>query len=249
MNAKVAFVTSGAKGIGFAIVKSLVVAGWDVFFTYGQSAEEAALLSAFATRHGRRARGMQANLFSQRSVLVSVQTCLAEFGPVDAFIHNFGPFRYQRTPLSEYTDNLWNDMMCGNLNCFVWIYRQVVDSMQQRGFGRIVTLGFDGAASAVGWQYRSAYAAAKAALASLTRSVAKELRGCNITANMVCPGDIRGQRKMMMFDESSEDNGLVPVVGEDIGRFIAFLCEDGSRHISGTVTTLNGGVDTPIDSL
>lgn len=244
MSQRVALVTSGAKGLGHATVRALLEADWNVLFTYGRSVEEAHGLIAEAERLGRRAVCVQANLLDKREVHQAVATCMEAFGRVDALIHNFGPFVFERTPLSAYSDEQWNRMMDGNLNNFFWMYRQVAAGMRARQFGRIVTVGSDGAAVAAGWHSRAAYAAAKSGLASLTRSIAREERTFGITANMVCPGDIRGELKMRMIrevaDETSED-GHRPPVGEDVGRTVVFLCQEASQQVNGTIMEVTGG--------
>ena len=245
MPQRVAFVTGAAKGLGHATVRALLEAGWDVFFTYQHSQEEASHLVEEAFRLDRRAVAFQANLLDKSDVLAAVEACYAEFSRIDALIHNFGPFVFDRVLLADYSDELWDRMMDGNLRNFFWMYRAVVGGMRRQAFGRIVTIGYDGSAEAVGWRFRSAYAAAKAGLASLTRTVAREERQNGITANMVCPGDIRGKHKVEMIREVAQvDDPLGrPPVGEDVARMIVFLCQEASAQVNGTVTEVTGGYD------
>jgi 3-oxoacyl-[acyl-carrier protein] reductase len=245
MNRRVAFVTGGAKGLGHAMVKALIDAGWNVFFTYRTSRCEADVLVDYAAEHDKEAAYAQADLTLRHEVENAVRACLERFGKIDAFIHNFGPFVFERHPLSDYTDDMWRRMMDGNLTNFFWIYRMVVPGMRQRGFGRIVTIGYDGAAHAEGWRFRGAYAAAKAGLAALTRTVAREERQNGITCNMVCPGDIRGSYKMAKIGDLKEHSTgpMRPPVGEDVARVVVFLCDEASQKLSGTVTEVTGGYD------
>jgi 3-oxoacyl-[acyl-carrier protein] reductase len=245
MTPRVAFITSAAKGLGHATVKSLLRAGWDVCLTYGNSVEEAHLLEVEARRLNRRLLTLRVDLLDKSAVTDAVLQCLAEFSRIDALIHNFGPFVFERVALAEYDDDMWQRMFDGNLHNFFWMYRLVIEGMRERAFGRFITIGYDGAGDAVGWRYRSAYAAAKAGLASLTRSVAREERQNGITANMVCPGDIRGANKMKMIDEVRESTsplGRSPV-GEDVARMIVWLCDEDSQQLNGTVTEVTGGYD------
>lgn len=242
MAERVAFLTSGAAGLGHAGVRALLEAGWNVFFTYGKSKSEAADLVAHAAAIGRRAACKSVNLLDQNEVVAAVKSCTAEFGPIDALIHNFGPFVFKRLSLAEYSDEQWNRMQDGNLNNFFWMYRAVIQGMRERQFGRIVTVGSDGAAVAAGWNRRAAYAAAKSGLASLTRSIAREEREYGITANMVCPGDIRGDLKKRMIREVGEpaDGPLRTPVGEDIARAVVFLCDKQSQQLNGTILEVTG---------
>ncbi|WDL96256.1 SDR family oxidoreductase [Alicyclobacillus sp. ALC3] len=242
MSQRVAFLTSGGKGLGYAGVRALLEAGWDVFFTYGNSADEAAQLVSRAHALGRRAHGRPVDLLEQSEVVSAIEACQQEFGEIDALIHNFGPFVFERLPLAEYSDEQWRRMIDGNLSNFFWMYRVVVQSMRDRRFGRIITVGSDGAAVAAGWNRRAAYAAAKSGLASLTRSIAREEREYGITANMVCPGDIRGDLKMRMIREADAPTSgeqRAPV-GEDVARAVVFLCDEHSQQVNGTVMEVTG---------
>jgi 3-oxoacyl-[acyl-carrier protein] reductase len=240
-----AFVTSGARGLGNAVVRTLLEHGWHVALTYHSSEEAAKQLIAEGEKLGKTVLAYSVDLMKQADVETAVQSCLAMFPRIDALIHNFGPFVFERVALADYTDDMWRRMMDGNLTNFFWIYRQLIGSMRANGFGRIVTIGYDGAAEAAGWRYRAPYGAAKVALAALTRSIAREERQNGITANMVCPGDIRGIHKMQMIREldAPEDWLGRPPVGEDVARMIRFLCADDSGQLNGTVTEVTGGYD------
>lgn len=245
MEERFAFVTAGGKGLGQAIVKGLLTAGWHVAFTYHTSEALAAKVVDDAASLHRRALAIHADLLKQSDVESAIAKCLMEFGRIDALVHNFGPFVFERLPLAEYSDELWQQMQNGNLSNLFWMYRKVVPGMRERAFGRIVTVGYDGAGFARGWRYRAAYAAAKAGLASLTRSIAREERQNGITANMVCPGDIRGQDKMRTISEVRlpENTSARPAVGEDVSRMVALLCGVDSQQLNGTVTEITGGYD------
>lgn len=237
------FVTSAGKGLGHAMVLSLARAGWDVAFTYGDSRAEAEALVASVHDAGKRCLAMHCDLFHRAAVLSAIEETQAQLGTVTAFVHNFGPFVFERKPLAEYDEEMWQRMMHGNLTNFFWIYRALIDGMREERFGRLVTVGYDGAAEARGWPYRAAYAAAKAGLAALTRSIAKEERAYGITANMVCPGDIRGQDKMRLFEDvlgEMTPEGLRPVVGEDVARAVTWFCHSDSQEVNGTILEITG---------
>lgn len=245
MTRRVAFVTSGARGLGHAIVESLLENGWDVYFTYHKSKDSAADLLSKAEARNQRAIATQADLFKQNDVVAAVQNCQRDFGRIDALVHNFGPFEFTRKPLVDYSDIRFREIMDGNLTNLFWMLPEVIPGMREQAFGRIVTIGFDGAGRAAGWRYRAPYAAAKAGLAALTRSLAREERQSGITANMVCPGDIRGQHKMHMIRDVEEAHDPLgrPPVGEDVARLVTWLCAPESQQINGTVTEITGGYD------
>ncbi|MFT9598622.1 SDR family oxidoreductase, partial [Mesobacillus sp.] len=98
------------------------------------------------------------------------------------------------------------------------------------------------------WIYRSAFAAAKSGLASLTKTLALEEAENGITANMVCPGDITGEWKERTISESLNSlDSSVPVgrpgTGEDISRVISFLSNEDSSFITGSIIPITGGKD------
>lgn len=238
-----AFVTSAGKGLGHAMVLSLASAGWDVSFTYGTSESEARELEKSVRDLGRMSLAIQCDLFDRDEVRSAIGQAHSKMDTITGFIHNFGPFVFERKPLAEYDEDMWQRMMHGNLTNFFWIYRAIIAGMRQENFGRLVTVGYDGAGEARGWRYRAAYAAAKSGLAALTRSIAREERTFGITANMVCPGDIRGQDKMRMFDDVAGEEtaeGLRPVVGEDVARAVKWLCHSDSQEVNGTVLEITG---------
>lgn len=243
MSTRAAFVTSAGKGLGHAMVLSLARAGWNVGFTYGDSREEALALQSRVADLGVRAVAIQCDLFDRDSVMHALAAAKRELCAIDALVHNFGPFVFERKPLAEYDEEMWQRMMHGNLTNFFWLYRGVIDDMRSRSFGRLVTVGYDGAGEARGWRYRAAYAAAKAGLAALTRSIAREERMHGITANMVCPGDIRGEDKMRMFDDVEDvrtSEGLRPPVGEDVARIVRLFLQEDSQELNGTVLEVTG---------
>lgn len=243
MSSRVAFVSGGGSGLGKATVLELLHEGWSVAFTYLESEDGAQSIAEQAKALGRDVLPIRANLLLFEDAKNAAQRVIQHFGQVDALVHNFGPFVFEYLPLADYSDEDFEQMLTGNLRCFWWLYREIVPQMRERQFGRIVTLGSDGAGLAVGWGNRAPYAAAKAGLASLTRSIAKEERNFGITANMVCPGDVRGLHKEMSLNDEILQSGSRTPVGGDIARVIAFYCQPASRQLNGTVTEVNGGVD------
>src|SRR5690606_8070278 len=120
--------------------------------------------------------------------------------------------------------------------------------IRKQKFGRIITYGFQDAECAPGWMYRSAFSAAKVRLVSLTKSIALEGAEHGITANVVCPGDITGDMKEATIATArTRKDPETPIgrpgTGEDIARIIAFLCEENSDFITGSVVSASGGVN------
>ncbi|MCL6452527.1 MAG: SDR family oxidoreductase [Alicyclobacillus sp.] len=241
-------VTAGARGIGRAIVRTLLDAGWSVAFTYRTSEQAARALEAEGRALGRTCVGVEANLQDAQSTRAALGRVEACFGMPQAVVHNYGPFSFVRRPFAEYSDGDWARLWVGNVEAFRWLVQWALPAMRTEGYGRIVALGSDGAEQAAGWRYRAPYAAAKAALASLVRSIAAEEAPYGITANMVCPGDLRNTQKERLTPQAGEDSGagfpsLTPtLVGGDVARVVAQLLQPNSGSVSGSIVSVTGGV-------
>lgn len=150
--------------------------------------------------------------------------------------------------MGDYNISEWNYIINGNLNAVFYLSNLIIPSMRKRKWGRIITVGFDRVESAPGWIYRSAFAAAKSGLASLTKTIALEEAENGITANMVCPGDIVGEWKEKAIEDSLHTvDPTVPVgrpgTGEDVSRVISFLANEQSSFITGSIIPITGGKD------
>jgi 3-oxoacyl-[acyl-carrier protein] reductase len=150
--------------------------------------------------------------------------------------------------MADYEVSEWDYLINGNLNSVFYLSNLLIPRMREKKWGRIITIGFDRVESAPGWIFRSAFAAGKAGLASLTKTIALEEAEHGITANMVCPGDIIGEWKEKAIVESlNEIDDSVPVgrpgTGEDVSRVISFLADEKSSFITGSIIPVTGGKD------
>lgn len=247
MSAKTALITGGATGIGKRTAEELAKQGIHVILNYRNSGSEAEqLVEALTERYGTKNYLIRGDVAKTEDCLKLCHEINKLDTSVDILIHNAGPYIHERKKMSEYTLDEWNYLMNGNLNAVFLITRELLPQMRQQQWGRIITIGFDRVETSPGWIYRSAFAAAKTGLASLTRSLALEEADFGITANMVCPGDIIGEWK------EAELANLPPNIaalvnrrgtGEDISRVISFLVDERSSFITGSIIPVTGGVD------
>jgi len=170
------------------------------------------------------------------------------FGRIDCLINNAGPFIFSRKNMVDYSESEWFEMINGNLTSVFRLAKKVIPIMRNQHFGRIITYGFQNANETPGWIHRGPFAAAKAGLVSLTRTIALEEAANGITANMVLPGLIEQDMKeatIKMAREAKDNRTPIgrSVTGEDIARTILFLCEADSEMITGSVIDLTGGTD------
>jgi len=179
-----AFITAGTKGLGQAVTKRLLAEGWHVSALHRSQVD-------FAHE---RLTLFKADVTERDDLIDAVRQAIEKHGRIDALILNAGPYIFERKQLVDYTDTEWDEVITGNLTASFWLLREVLPYMRKQNFGRIITYGFPESATAPGWVCRSAFAAAKSGMVSLTKSVALEEAGHGITANMVNPGNIAGNK-------------------------------------------------------
>ncbi|WP_174614040.1 SDR family oxidoreductase [Virgibacillus ihumii] len=243
-----ALVTAGTSGLGRKVIEEFLKAGHSVTTTYFQNYEKAKTARENLAEFSHHLHIEQADITKKDDIKKLVDGAVSKFGGIDYLINNAGPFVFDRKKLMDYTENEWHEMIEGNLNAVFYLLRQTVPHMRKQSFGRIINYGFQGANNASGWPYRSAFAAAKSGLVSLTKTVAFEEAENQITSNMVCPGNIVGDMKEAGIEESRKTfDDKTPIgrsgTGEDIARTIMYLCEDNSDMITGAVFEVTGGLD------
>nr|WP_154652063.1 SDR family oxidoreductase [Bacillus bingmayongensis] len=243
-----ALITAGTKGLGKQVTEKLLAKGYSVTVTYHSDVRAAQVIREKYKHIEERLQFVQADVTKKEDLHKMVEEAMDRFGKIDFLINNAGPYVFERKNLIDYEEDEWDEMIQGNLTAVFRLLKLVVPIMRKQHFGRIINYGFQGADSAPGWMYRSAFAAAKVGLVSLTKTIAYEEAEHGITSNMVCPGDIVGEMKEATIQEArTMKDSRTPIgrpgTGEDIARTIAFLCEEDSDMITGTIIEVTGAVD------
>lgn len=246
---RTALITGGASGIGRKTAELLAENGVNLIINYRNSETKANKLVDYLNKHYETKNiCIQGDISKWDDCKKIVQTASEMFSTIDIVIHNAGPYIHERKRLLDYQEDEWDYIINGNLNGVFYLSKLCIPLMREQRWGRIITIGFDRVETAPGWLYRSAFAAAKSGVASLTRTIALEEADNGITANMVCPGDIINEWKEQSINDT---DGIIdptspvlrPGTGEDIGRIIVFLCHDKSDFITGSIIPVTGGKD------
>jgi len=245
---KHAVITAGSKGIGKMVTKQFLEKGCSVTVNYRSDESRIETLKKEWEPYMDHIQFVQGDITQKEDIVHIVNQAMEKFGRIDYLINNAGPYVFERKKLVDYNDEEWHGMIEGNLSSVFHFAKLIIPIMRKQKFGRIITYGFQDAEQAPGWIYRSAFSAAKVGLVSLTKSIAIEEAENGITANMVSPGDIVGDMKEKPIQEArkmNDENTPIgrPGTGEDIARIIAFLCDEDSDFITGSVVSATGAVE------
>jgi acetoacetyl-CoA reductase len=235
---RVAVVTGGTRGIGEAISKALLAAGYKVAATYAGNDEAAA---KFKSATG--ASVYKWDVSSYDACAAGLAKVEAELGPVDVLVNNAGitkdGFFHKMTP------DQWNAVISTNLSSLFNMTRPVWEGMRARKFGRVICIsslnGQKGQAGQVN------YSAAKAGELGFVKALAQEGARAGITVNAIAPGYIATEMVKAVSPEVLAKNilPLIPVgrLGEpeEIGRAVVFLASDDAGFITGSTLSANGG--------
>src|SRR2546425_3136416 len=184
LDGRVALITGGNRGLGFAMAQALAEAGANVVVTSRQ--EERALESAatLAGATGQRTMGLMVDVTDAEQIESMVQAVVKEFGRIDILVNNAGI--NIRKPVEELDEASWDLVQDTNLKAPFLCSRAAARYMKEQRYGRIINLS--SMLGMVALPERSAYCSSKAGLIQLTRVLALEWAEHNITANAVCPG-------------------------------------------------------------
>lgn len=240
---KVAIVTGAVRGIGRAVALKLADEGYSVVVNYRGDEAEANELCEEISSSGGTALAVKADVTDADDVAALVETTMNEFGRVDALVNNAGITR--DTLMLRMKEEDWDAVLTTNLKGAFLCSKAVLRPMMRQRSGAIVNL--TSVVGLVGNVGQTNYAAAKAGLIGLTKSMAKEAGARNIRVNAVAPGFINTRLTDVLSDEVREwANNLIPLdrfgEPEDVADAVAFLLSDDARYITGNVLSVDGGM-------
>jgi 3-oxoacyl-[acyl-carrier protein] reductase len=243
MEGRVALVTGASRGIGRAAAVALAGAGHRVALCYRADSDGAAETTAAVREGGGEALAVQADVVDPAALDLAFKEVESTWGPVQVLVNNAGITRDGL--LLRMGDDAWSDVIRTNLDGAFYAIRRAAPAMVRGRFGRIVNVG--SVAGMLGSAGQANYAAAKAGLVGLTRSVARELASRNVTCNLVLPGPI----DTAMIDALSPARreklaGQIPLgrlgTPEEVAAVIAFLVSEPAGYITGALVPVDGGL-------
>ncbi len=243
LKGKIALVTGGSRGIGRAICQRVSVMGAHVYVNYVSNpaaAEETKMLIQDA---GGRADIICFDVANGEQVAEAIKQIAAEVGSLDVLVNNAGITRDGLMARMKEAD--WDLVLDTNLKGAFFAAKAASRLMMKQKWGRIVNItsviGFSGNAGQIN------YAAAKAGLVGLTKSMAREFASRNITVNGVAPGYIVTDMTTSLSEEIQEKiKAEIPLASlgapEDVAGAVAYLLSEDGRYVTGQVLHVNGGM-------
>ena len=239
LSGKTALITGASGGIGGAIAKALHSAG----ATVGLSGTRVEPLEALAKELGERAHVLPCNLGDADAVEALPKKAIEAMGALDILVNNAGITRDQI--FMRMSDEEWAQVLDVNLTSSMRLCRGVMRPMMKARWGRIINIS--SIVGATGNPGQANYAASKAGLVGMTKSIAYEVASRGITANAVAPGFIAtAMTDKLTDDQKDKINAQIPAARmgnpEEIAAAVLYLASPEAAYVTGTTLHVNGGM-------
>jgi len=242
LEGRIALVTGASQGIGRACALTLAKAGAQVALA-ARNMEKLAEVAAEIAAAGGTATAFELDLASEESIKAGAKAVLAQFGRIEILVNNGGITRDNLMLRMKRAD--WDAVLATNLTGAFLLTQAACSSMLKARWGRIINVA--SVVGETGQAGQANYAATKAGLIGLTKSLARELASRNITVNAVAPGYIstpmtaalNQQQQSAMLTQIPLGRAGTP---EDVAHAVAFLASEGAGYITGHVLDVNGGM-------
>lgn len=244
LTGKVAVVTGASKGIGAAIAQELAKDGAAVIVNYSSSAQGAESVVAKIKAAGGKAKAVKADVSKPAEARKLIDDAVSEFGRLDVLVNNAGV--YEWLPLAQITEEHFDRMFNLNVRGLLFTTQAAAAAMGDQG-GAVVNIG--SMASLTSPPNGSVYSASKAALDSITQTLAAELGPSKILVNAVLPGPVETEGAQSLGNWDEFKNMLLPRtplgrIGQprDIATVVSFLASEDAGWITGQIIPVAGGL-------
>jgi len=244
LDGKVAVVIGGTSGIGRAIAHGLADAGADVVPT-SRRAEQVSVAAAEIEERGRRSLRLPSDVSERDSLQRVLEETVKAFGKVDILVNSAG--RTKRAPTLDFSEDDWNEIIETNLTGTLRACQVFGRHMLEREYGRIINIA--SLSTFVALHEVAAYSASKAAVASLTKSLAVEWSPRGVCVNAIAPGVFRTALNQKLLDESERGREFLlrtPMKRfgkvEELAGAAIFLASDAASFVNGEILTVDGGL-------
>lgn len=242
LRGRVAVVTGGTRGIGKGIALGLAGDGARVAIAYRANKAAAQTALRQLQMAGADCFAVETDVTDRAKVAFLVDTVLDRCGRLDILVNNVGDFRWRA--LGESTEEEWREILESNLMSVFHTSRAVLPAMRRQRWGRIINLGAVGAERAFGQAKISAFAAAKAAVVALSRSLAIEEAKNGITVNVVNPSNI-DEKELTLSEARRIRDARYPIgrppTAEDVAAAVLFFASEAADYVTGQVLNVSGG--------
>ncbi|MBA3712946.1 MAG: glucose 1-dehydrogenase [Pyrinomonadaceae bacterium] len=243
LTGKVAVVIGGTSGIGRAIAHGLAEAGAAVVPT-SRRLEQVEAAAGEIEERGHRTLRITSDVSDRASLQHVLDECVKSFGKVDILVNSAG--RTKRAPTLEFDEADWNDIMDTNVNGTLRACQIFGRHMLEREYGRIINIA--SLSTFVALYEVAAYAASKAAVASLTKSLAIEWSARGVCVNAIAPGVFRTALNQKLLDETARGQEFLTRTPmkrfgkvEELAGAAVFLASDAASFVTGEIITVDGG--------
>jgi 3-oxoacyl-[acyl-carrier protein] reductase len=239
---RVALITGGSRGIGRGIALKLAQDGARIAIAYRANKAAAQQTLRLLQTAGADCVAVETDITESARAEELVKTIADRYGRLDILVNNVGDFRWGTLAESSLGD--WQHIFSSNLMTVVYVTRAALPHIRKGRWGRIINMGAVGAERSFGQAKISAYAAAKAAVVALSRSLALEEAKNGITVNVVNPSSIDENELTLREARSLKDArfpiGRPPTV-EDVAAAVSFFTSEEAEYVTGQVLNVSGG--------
>jgi NAD(P)-dependent dehydrogenase (short-subunit alcohol dehydrogenase family) len=247
LDGRVAVITGGNRGLGFAMAKALAEAGASVVVTSREEDRAIKSATSLAEITGKRTMGIAVDVTDAEQIESMIQSIVQEFGRIDILINNAGI--NIRKPVEEFDEASWDLVQETNLKAPFLCSRAAAQHMKKQRYGRIINVS--SMLGLVALPERSAYCSSKGGLIQLTRVMALEWATHNITVNALCPGPIATELNIPVMNNPQTNQYFLNHIAlgrwgqpEELGGAIVFLASDASSFMTGAALVIDGGWTT-----